>query len=57
MPGYEYSERQLNSWSPAAVAAALKERCNHLQDQVNYWKHRAESSEARMIAHDCGEES
>jgi hypothetical protein len=53
MPGYAYTDRQLKHWAPEAATAALWERCQHLQIQADYWKHRAESAEARMLAHDC----
>lgn len=55
MPGYIYTDRQLQSWPPEAAAAALWERCGHLETQLSYWKNRCESAEARMLAHDCGE--
>lgn len=54
MPGYTYTDRQLKSWPPEAAAVALWERCHYLETQADYWKRRAESAEARMIAHDCG---
>lgn len=55
MPGYLYTDRQLKSWAPEAASAALWERCQHLENQANYWRGRAESAEARMLAHDCGD--
>lgn len=57
MPGYVYTDRQLQSWPPEAAKAALWERCHYLETQADYWKRRCESAEARMLAHDCGAES
>lgn len=53
---YVYTPRQLQTWSSRATAAALWEQVQHLQQQADYWKHRAESGEARMQEHDCQEE-
>lgn len=55
MHRYFYTDRQLQAWPPEAAAGALWERCQHLETQADYWKHRAESAEARMLAHDCEE--
>lgn len=51
-----YSDRTLESWDAPAAAAALWERAHHLQEQVDYWKRRATSAEARMLAHNCEED-
>ncbi|WP_299165906.1 hypothetical protein [uncultured Arthrobacter sp.] len=57
MPGYAYTDKQIQGWPTAAAAAALWERCHYLETQADYWKRRCESAEARMLAHDCMEES
>lgn len=50
-----YSDRTISSWDAPAAAAALWERANHLQEQVDYWRRRATSAESRMLAHHCQE--
>lgn len=50
-----YSDRTLNGWNAPAAAAALWERANHLQEQVDYWRNRATSAESRMLTHHCQE--
>lgn len=57
MSGYQFSDRQLRDWPPAAAAAALWEQARHAEQRVTYWKHRAESAERRMTEHDCQEAS
>lgn len=54
---YTYLPRQLLKWPAEARAAALWERAETMERSANYWKHRAESAEARMLAHNCTEEA
>lgn len=53
MSGYTYSDQQLREWPDSAQATAYWERSKHLERQANYWKHRAESAERRMLEHHC----
>lgn len=53
---YEYSDNQLERWEEPARSTLLLERAQHLERQANYWKHRAESAERRMLEHYCTEE-
>ena len=50
-----YSDRTISGWNATAAAAALWERANHLQEQVDYWRRRATSAESRMLSHHCQE--
>lgn len=51
-----FSDSTLVTWNTAAQASALWERAKHLQERADYWKRRAERSEAQMLAHNCTEE-
>lgn len=55
MSGYRYTDRQLLGWREPAQGAALYERSTWLEQQANYWKHRAERLQAYLQAHDCQE--
>lgn len=52
-----FTDKTLVAWEPGAQAAALWERAKHLQAQADYWKCRAESAEARMLAHHCADDT
>lgn len=53
MSGYYYSDRQIQDYTEHAKAAVLWERAAHWERNANYWKHRAESAERRMLEHHC----
>lgn len=57
MPGYYYSDRQIQTYTEHAQAAVLWERAKHWEQNANYWKHRALSAEQRMIEHKCQEDN
>ena len=52
---YTYSPRQLDTWEPAAQAAAYWEQAQNAEHNAAYWKQRALSAERRMQEHDCNE--
>lgn len=53
MSGYNYSDRQLREWPDASQAAHYWEKANNAEQNADYWKHRAESAEQRMLEHHC----